>query len=421
VRGGSNTPGSGGAARAEPISSTERIELLDALRGIALLGIFLINFNSDYLAPPRSLADKVVALATEFFIDGSFYPIFAFLFGVGFAIQLQRADARDARFAVIYTRRLVALFGIGMAHAMLIWGGDVLWRYALLGFPLLVARRFPSTVLLPLAGLLLTTSVLVEQVNMPASPTHAVAGVPTSAVSAAGAGGGVDLHPLEHAAIHEGSYGQLVRVRIQMVGQQVHRLPHDPWLLHVLAIFMLGLVAGRGALFRQPARHRVLLRRTMWAGAVVGLLGNFFVAVVPSLIVRGLVPATFSGPPGLHYIGDPALSCFYVAGLTLLISEHPAWRRRLGGFAFVGRMGLTNYLFQSLAILLLMAAFGLGFAFRVGHAVAVPAKLVIFGGQMAMSRWWLRRFQFGPMEWAWRWATYGKLPSLVRSSPLVSP
>jgi uncharacterized protein len=84
--------------------------------------------------------------------------------------------------------------------------------------------------------------------------------------------------------------------------------------------------------------------------------------------------------------------------------------------AKVGRMALTNYLCQSLAMLLLMAGFGLGLAFRFGYALAIPVKVSIFALQVVASRWWLERFQFGPMEWVWRWATYGEPPPWLRAA-----
>src|SRR4030095_4689658 len=109
----------------------------------------------------------------------------------------------------------------------------------------------------------------------------------------------------------------------------------------------------------------------------------------------------------VSWIGDPGLSCFYGAGLTLLFVGSPRWRRRLAPLGRVGRMALTNYLAQSLVMLLLMTGFGLGLAFRVGYALSIPLKCAIFATQVALSVWWLHRFDFGPAEWVWRGATHG--------------
>jgi uncharacterized protein len=133
-------PPRGKTVSAGPVASAERIELLDTLRGIAVFGIFLLNFNHDYLAESQSLIDRVARMAIDFCCEASFYPLFSFLFGLGFALQIQRFATRGGGFDRTYLRRLAVLFGIGVALAILLWRGDVPWRYALLGVLLLASK-----------------------------------------------------------------------------------------------------------------------------------------------------------------------------------------------------------------------------------------------------------------------------------------
>ena len=395
---------------AGPVASAERIELLDTLRGLALFGIFLVNFNHDYLAESRYLIDRVARMAIDFCCEGSFYPLFSFLFGLGFALQLQRSTARGGAFDRRYLRRLAVLFGIGVAHGILLWRGDVLWRYALLGVLLLAVGRLRSRMIVVLAGLSFAGAVVSDQIVSREPPNAPPAGSTARQTSAA-VSAEANLDPAERYLIQHGSYGELVGLRARIEWQQARHLYRDSWLFLILSMFLLGLLAGRERILSQPAQHRVLLQRLLWGGLAVGVMGNFLHVVAPSLATRGLLPWAFADLHAAKWVGDPGLSCFYGAGVTLLVTGDERWRERLSPLAKVGRMALTNYLCQSLTMLLLMAGFGLGLAFRFSYALAIPLKVSIFAAQLMASRWWLRRFQFGPVEWLWRWATYGEPPA----------
>lgn len=108
-----------------------------------------------------------------------------------------------------------------------------------------------------------------------------------------------------------------------------------------------------------------------------------------------------------YALGGLALALWYASAVVLLV-ERPAWRRRLAPLAAAGRMALTNYLLQSLVCTTLFYSYGLGLYGRVGPAGGLLLTLAIFGGQLAFSAWWLRRFRFGPVEWLWRTLTYGR-------------
>ena len=149
-------------AMREPLPAAQRIEVLDVLRGFALLGIFIMNMpsfaHSIFTPPPPqdgSFDGTVVALR-ELLFAGKFNLMFGMVFGIGFTLQLRRLEAADpARAALVYVRRLAVLLAIGIVHAALLWMGDVLVAYAVLGFVLLAIRRVPDALLLVLLGLCL--------------------------------------------------------------------------------------------------------------------------------------------------------------------------------------------------------------------------------------------------------------------------
>src|SRR3954452_3945331 len=132
-----------------PISLGERIELLDVLRGLAVCGILIGNlqwFSGYGMMPPAlarqsPVADQVTHFLVHFFVEGKFYSIFSFLFGFGFALQIARARERGDQKASLFKRRLFWLLIIGLAHAFLLWAGDILSIYALTGFLLILFRR----------------------------------------------------------------------------------------------------------------------------------------------------------------------------------------------------------------------------------------------------------------------------------------
>ncbi len=129
-----------------PVASHERIELIDVLRGFAIFGILVANMASYSGQPPgpgvwTQTPDSVILVLTRFFIEAKFYSLFSFLFGWGMAVQLTRAQAKGTAFLPPYVRRLLVLLLIGVIHGTLIWIGDILTLYALLGFLLLLFRK----------------------------------------------------------------------------------------------------------------------------------------------------------------------------------------------------------------------------------------------------------------------------------------
>ncbi len=404
------------AGRPEPVTGAERIQVLDVLRGLAIFGILLVNI--PFFAGPTiydqgagivrfaAWYDRLATWLIRFLAEGKFYTLFSFLFGLGLFVQMTRAEARGTAFVPLYIRRLLVLLLIGLVHAFLIWSGDILVTYALLGFPLLLFRkRAPKTLLrwavalmfLPLLFYGLSTLAVVAANASPQGATQIERSF-RAAVTSNEARAEQSIR-----AFGRGDFPDIMAQRVQDTLLGYTFLPFAA--PSVLAMFLLGLYAGRRGVFVDVAGHLALIRRVLAWGLGLGLAGNLIYAFGQELTNRA-VPS----PLGLltqagHTFGAPALCLGYAAAVTLLMQDE-SWRRRLMPLASVGRMALSNYLLQSLVCTTIFYSYGLGLYGQVGPAPGILLAIVIYLVQIPLSQWWLRRFQFGPMEWLWRSLTY---------------
>lgn len=403
--------GSGPQPASGPVGGDERLSLLDALRGFALAGVLLANLNSltlyEFLSAEQRAAlptagfDAWARMALVFFVSKKFLTVFSLLFGIGFAVQLLRSEARGADVTPTYVRRLAVLLVIGLAHGTLVWWGDILRFYAVLGLVLLLFRHASSRTLL-------WTSAALACVGWPL----------LRAVADPVIGPLLQRLPSRQAAYAESfavfSQGRYLDVVLRNPVHDVVDLAQFWYLpLFVLASFLLGLWAGRERLFHDAERHQPLLRR-IFAGSVAYGLAATAASVVD---VSGRLPVLGTSVAlGLVTSAPIALGVAYATGFALLFVR-PAWRRRLEVLAPVGRMALTNYLAQAVVCVPVFYGFGLG----VGPWRGFPGRLatfaLLFGGQVLFSHWWLGRFRFGPAEWAWRSLTYWRWQPMRAALP----
>jgi uncharacterized protein len=184
----------------------------------------------------------------------------------------------------------------------------------------------------------------------------------------------------------------------------------------VFAMFLVGVWVGKRGIFRDAEANRPFPRRVLTWALPLGILGNLAFVVAYAASSRLLPsPLTLVASVG-QAIGAPALCFTYAAGLTLLFQQ-PAWRRWLAPLAPLGRMALTNYLLQSLVCTTIFNGYGLGLYGQVGPAPLVALAVVIWLAQVPLSAWWLRRFQYGPVEWLWRTLTYLRWQPLQAARP----
>ena len=390
----------------EPVPSTERIVALDVLRGWAVFGMLVVNlgyFSRLGLGPPGG-ADAVVAPLVQMLVAGKFWPLFSVLFGFGFAMQIGRAAARGSRFAPVYARRLLVLLLFGLLHAVL-HPLEILHRYALLGFLLLPLRRATTSTLV-VAGLVgALIPPLVQSVS-------ALRAADTSVMN--------ELAQQRQAdAVRVYSEGGL----LELMAYNVRRFRREALDIRVLApfpYFLLGFYLGRRRFLEALASHLQVIRRARWWTLGLGI--GIQATVLAMLLFLPLVVPAGARPllPALLDLGSGMLGLFYACVILLLV-QRTGWSRRLGGLSAVGRLALTNYLLQTVLVTTLLYGYGAGLYGRLGIITGLPVALLIFILQIILSRWWLQQFRFGPVEWLWRAATYGRSqPLRAGTSPVKS-
>lgn len=371
----------------------ERVVAIDALRGVALFGILLVNVQF-FQGPEPFLAfdggqvwegaDRVAALLISAFVEGKFITAFAFLFGLGIAIQSDRAEASGRRSGPLLVRRLAVLAVLGAIHAVFIWYGDVLFTYALLGFVLLAFRhRAPRTLVIWAVALYAVVALLFLATAAVSVPADAEA-VGTEAVNRLAEDG--------VRAYQSGSYPRMLGQRVGELGYTVASFPIIlPW---TLASMLLGMAALRAGIATDLRAHERLLRRVAVVGIAVGLPLSLLAAASgggASLVVPAIAP--------LLSLGYLALG----ARLFDRAADAPVTRT----FASVGRMALTNYLSQS--VICTAVYYGLGLYGRGTLLAALALTAAVWVFNVAFSTWWLSRFDQGPVEWLWRRLTYGRV------------
>lgn len=389
-----------------PVDRNERIQIVDALRGFALLGILLVNmdFHAGPLGEqiPGGGLDRIVSLSTTFFAEGKFYPLFSFLFGFGLAVQLGRADDRRA-FAWRWTRRQLALLLFGLAHALFLWPGDILTTYALVGVAVLPFVLVPPRFLpwIGLAAWLLGTigwTALIALIALVIQMDPEMAAMVDAETAAALANA-----EARRVVYSSGTFVEMTAQRAIDFGEMVFVTIASA---HVIfAMFLGGLWAGATGVFRDLAAHAKLVRRTIIVGLALGLpLAAVLAATAPKLSIDSLdawmVIYFFAA-----FIGGPLLAMGWAA--TFVRFAGPRLKSLL---APAGRMALTNYLGQSLICAAIFQAWGFGLYGSLGDSVELALVLTIFFAQVGLSHLWLARFRFGPMEWLWRAITYRTIP-----------
>jgi uncharacterized protein len=176
----------------------------------------------------------------------------------------------------------------------------------------------------------------------------------------------------------------------------------------ILAMFLLGLYAGRRGILHDATPHLGFIRKLALWGLVLGVVANLIMVVAGEFVHPSEVAWIALVPVAASAVGAPALCFFYASAIVLLVQKD-VWRKRLRPLAAVGRMALTNYLLHSVICTLIFNGYGFGQFGKVGPALGFLLTIVIYAVQIPFSILWLRRFRFGPMEWLWRSLTYGKL------------
>lgn len=402
---------------AAPIEASQRSDLIDALRGFALAGVLLVNLRyfslyelldeSTLGALPTADWDRVLNLFVIALVDAKAMTLFALLFGVGFAMQLDRA-AGDVQARRRYAWRLTLLLGIGLLNAWLLWYGDILRYYALFGLLLLPLARCSAQTLAWLGAFVaIVATALLQPVMKPWRAMLAPNEVMNSVTYAALAG-------------------------TDAIAALKANFRYDLWMhatawslpFFTLGRLLIGMAIGRAGLLQDPQTHRAQWKRLLaWSLPTGAVLTVYFLlrdygGLAPDLF--GLTGDTARALSRLlRNTSYLALGLAYMAGFVLLF-QHARSRRWLAWLAPMGRMALTLYLSQAAFGVTLFYGVGFGLAPRYGLPAILLAFVAIFAAQAVFSHAWLRRYRFGPLEWLWRCLTYRRrLP--LRHAPAIRP
>ncbi|MFF3227167.1 DUF418 domain-containing protein [Nocardia suismassiliense] len=373
-----------------------RIAEVDILRGFALFGILLVNvfvatqlwdFGNarDYVEFSRDSGHWIPAVLDALF-SGRFYLLFAFLFGYSFTLQIAAAQQAGVSEGARLLRRCAALLAIGFAHVSLLWLGDILTLYAVLGLILIGCRH-----LRPRTARITGTVLYVASVLMP--------GMDTAFYEV--------WDFLDFPSLHEDfthSFTDTLHAQVT-VGPKFALLN---WLgqgLPSLGLLLIGMAAGKRGLLHRPDTLYQWAPRTLRIGLVVGLPIS---AVTFADTMRWIdEPEVW---PELQALTNPLMTFAYVAAVMQLAAYAPHLRRYLEWLAPAGRMAATNYIAQSAVLMALYSGYGLRLADQVPPTTMAALALLTFAAQLRLSSWWLQRYQYGPVEWAVRAATYLSIP-----------
>jgi uncharacterized protein len=403
------------AESSSPISLSERITTLDVVRGFALLGIFIMNmpgFSTSFSSGAdgsdiwTARYDLVAEAARDMLFSGKFNSMFSMLFGIGFTIQLGRLMVRSPDQAVpIYLRRLFLLMAFGLIHAFIFWPGDVLHIYAVLGLGLLLIRNVSNRTIV----ILIVLSFLYPLVNGVIRLNVITPDMVVDFVKADQAQEAADK-----IAYGQGNFLDAVAANTRSMlyaYTDVNQLSRfSNFWAAMSCTLLIGFLIGRNDWVRQVPERMPTIRRLHWWALGVGLVCAATFGTIGQLY---RVP----GPSVIKLVGSMAyvlcrlaMVMFYVLTIVRL-SQQAVWQQRFAPMATVGRMPLSNYLMQTLIATAIFNGWGLGLYYKVGPALGLALSFgIFFLVQVPLSKWWLRSHAFGPMEWLWRYATYGRRP-----------
>ena len=399
---------------ARPTELRERIFTLDAIRGFALLGIFIMNMPSfstsrfqgaDGAHQWPEWWDRTAEVLRDVLFSGKFNSMFSMLFAIGFILLLERLEARNPQHAkAIYLRRIGWLFVFGVVHSCVFWTGDVLHIYALLGLVLLALRRVPEKWLWALfAASLLYVLIPTTYRLLTYDPAAVQARIALMA----------QWEASNNAAYGTGSFLAAAREHTR---EMVFSYTDPRSLMNTLGFYVglsttmvLGLILGRRHFFENAASQLDLVKRVQWSALAVGIVTGAIFGYYEATVTDPLTPTVLGMTARVAYVVcRVATMAFYVA--TIVRAVHSVrWRSLLTPIATVGRMPLTNYLLQTLLGTFIFYGWGLGFWGRIGPALQLVLAIAIyFVIQVPLTSWYLRRFKLGPMEYLWRSLTYGR-------------
>lgn len=381
-----------------PTSLDQRIEALDLLRGFSLLGILIANmlaFHTPYfhMEPYSYFAttgDQTAFQWIVILVQGSFYPIFAFLFGYGINMQYEKALERNQSFSKMMAKRLTILLLFGFIHALFVWSGDVLFSYAVLGFSLILFVRMPAKWL---------SIIAVVMYAVPAGFLYVV----TKLVLM------MDAEVFASELNNPVKVAEAIRVFSSGTIGEIFYFRATEWLTYGLMSTFLGvfivlpIIMFGAAMSKRKVIERAYVRRKKLL--IIGII------LAPIGVWIKALPFTQAPTYDLVQLqqtfGGVILAAAYVS-LFLVCTTFANFRSFFSPLGKAGRMSLTTYLTQSIIATTIFYAYGLGLYGSISLWTGTVMAFGIFFVQVIFAEIWLVNYKMGPMEKVWRIWTYGK-------------
>ena len=423
-----------------PVTGSERFSSIDTLRGIAVLGILVMNIYG-FAMPMAAYSNPLAYGGTEWFNIGTWYfthlifdqkfmTIFSILFGAGLIMMSTRAESRGSKYTGIWYRRNFWLLFIGALHGYLIWFGDILFSYALMGMLIFPFRKRRPRTLIIIACFMLPVALLTSYAGGVYVDKLQVSVAEIAQVQESGE----ELSEEQTTTLEEweammvfmappdeqvakdlkaymGNYPDIVVHRAPMVmGMQTQAiLAYLLWrvgglMLIGMALMKLGVLSAE--------RSISFYRKLMLAGYGIGLPIMFYsIYLVTSHQWDHIFMFRIGMAP--NYIGSVFVALGHIA-VVMLIVKTGALKRLMQRFAAVGRMAFTNYLLHSIILTTVFYGYGFGLYGQVSRFWQMAFVVVVIGLQMIVSPLWLKHYRFGPAEWFWRSLTYWKWQPMRR-------
>ncbi|WP_223885357.1 DUF418 domain-containing protein [Nocardia colli] len=385
-------------------TSSERIVEVDILRGFALFGILVVNVDfatrlwsssgtvGDLQPRFDGPFDHLVNAVVAALFSGRFYLLFALLFGYSFTLQIAAARRARASANARLLRRCLALLAIGLAHVFLLWIVDILTLYAVLCATLIPLRK-----LKPRAAVTIGVLLYVLWCGRSFLP---------------GDGVSVLIGRLDLQRIHDGyagTFGDAFATQRWLVPFAIAVV----WFTQGVTsfgMFLIGMAAGERELFTDRETLRRWAPRVLTGGLVIG---------VPISAITFAGSMNWFTPPvfwfGVQELVNPLMTFAYMAGIICL-TQSPTAAQIIGKLAPAGRMAASNYIGQSIVLMVVYTGYGFALADKLPPAVVIAIALFTYATQLAFSAWWLRTHRYGPVEWVLRSVTYLSIPEWKRSA-----
>ncbi|HHQ8910613.1 TPA: DUF418 domain-containing protein [Bacillus cereus] len=382
----------------------QRLEVVDAIRGFALFGILLVNMTLiqfGFFANEKPTYifgefDKGANWFIQFFGTQNFISLFSFLFGLSIILLQKSIVAKGKKFSTTYLRRILILLLLGFIHGALIWSGDILFSYGLIGiFLLMFINRKPKT-------LLIWTTILLALLTLMTYSTE-----PNTNIT--------DFVPYiekEHKIHETGSY--MDHVKFRLTENPFEYIGIDGFfgltfitlftLIFLSPLFLIGMYVGKKGWLFEIDKHISAVKK-IW------LLTGIF-----SFTIK--ISAMFVKHPILLMLQDgltPVTMTFFYGSTIILLFHYKKATRLLTYMANMGKMSVSNYLAQSIIATTIFYAYGFGLFGKIGYFFGILLTIVIYTIQLFASTYWLRKYRMGPIEYIWRLGTYLEKPRFKRN------